>query len=462
VRRYPIGGRLAVAPDGRHAALTQNSSFVGTPSSAIAILDLRSGRVRRLVGTVPDEWIQALAYSRDGRELIGPTFTATKVWDLASGRVVDTYPGIQRSGSNPGVVVDPRGLAIVMAGGGGISAWDPESAHRLARDFRLPEIAGLVVDPRGERMAVAQYDKRVGLYDLRTGRRVAMLPPAVGPITALAFLPDGRLAIGSDNGAVAIWDAAGRSVTQRLRFADGVHALTASPDGRLLAVQRQGAGADSHVEVRELATGRTRFTRTVRFGAGPLGLGALGFADGGRELVAAGCCVGGSVVTAFDPRTGAQRYSRTPKQPVTALATSAGSRTLLLGTEDGRMALWDARTGRALSAPTRVASTPVVQVALSPDRRLALVAARDGTVGLYDAATRKPVGDRFPITAGTIPLVLFEPNGRMLIVELTDAVEWPLDLPTLRRFACQVAGRGMTRAEWRDLFPARAFRPVCR
>ena len=240
-----------------------------------------------------------------------------------------------------------------------------------------------------------------------------------------------------------------------------MRALAVSPDGRLLALQRQGAGTDSHVDVVDLAAGRTRFTRTVRFGSGPLDVGALGFADGGRVVVAAGCCLGGSVVTAFDSRTGAQLYSRTPAQPVTALVTSAHSRTLVLGTEDGRMAFWDARTGRPHSAPAKVASTPIVQIALSRDLKLVVVAARDGTVSVYDAATRKRVGDRFAVTAGTIPTVLFEPNGRMLLILYNDAVEWPLDVPTLRRFACQVAGRAMTRAEWQDLFPARPFRRIC-
>jgi hypothetical protein len=41
------------------------------------------------------------------------------------------------------------------------------------------------------------------------------------------------------------------------------------------------------------------------------------------------------------------------------------------------------------------------------------------------------------------------------------AVEWPLDRPTLQRFACRVAGRNLTREEWNDLLPDRPYRPVC-
>ena len=62
---------------------------------------------------------------------------------------------------------------------------------------------------------------------------------------------------------------------------------------------------------------------------------------------------------------------------------------------------------------------------------------------------------------GVIPAVAFEPSGRLLITELVSAIEWPLDPPTLQRFACQVAGRDLTREEWRDLLPNRPYRRVC-
>lgn len=55
----------------------------------------------------------------------------------------------------------------------------------------------------------------------------------------------------------------------------------------------------------------------------------------------------------------------------------------------------------------------------------------------------------------------FEPGGRLLITELDSAILWPLDRPTLQRFACRVAGRNLTRQEWDDLLPNRAYRRVC-
>lgn len=57
--------------------------------------------------------------------------------------------------------------------------------------------------------------------------------------------------------------------------------------------------------------------------------------------------------------------------------------------------------------------------------------------------------------------MLFEPDGRLFIMLVSNAVQWPMDVGTWERFACQVAGRTFTRQEWHDLLPNRPYRKVC-
>ena len=57
--------------------------------------------------------------------------------------------------------------------------------------------------------------------------------------------------------------------------------------------------------------------------------------------------------------------------------------------------------------------------------------------------------------------MLFEHNGRLLIELLSSAIEWPMDANTWEQFACRVAGRNLTRPEWRNVLPNRAYRPSC-
>ena len=66
IRRYPIGGRPALSPDGRTLALALNSPNPREPRASVGVLDLRSGRRRELAHDLHDEWIMSLAFTPDG------------------------------------------------------------------------------------------------------------------------------------------------------------------------------------------------------------------------------------------------------------------------------------------------------------------------------------------------------------------------------------------------------------
>jgi WD40 repeat protein len=248
---------------------------------------------------------------------------------------------------------------------------------------------------------------------------------------------------------VTIRDVPADSVVLRLRFPDPVGAVAVSPDGRRLAVLYGGIGAAGRLAVRELPSGRPLYAHTVRCGAGQ----DLEFSRDGRTLLAAGCLDGGEIATVWDAGSGAPLFST----PAIWAAFTPDSRTLAAGTADGRVVLSDARTGRQRGAAMQTARGAVAQIAISPGGRLLAVTGDDTT--LWDIASRQRVGDHFPDEPGFVQPIAFEPNGRLLF-DPTHA-EWPLDLPTLQRFACRAAGRDLTRAEWTSLLPDRPYRRVC-
>lgn len=308
-------------------------------------------------------------------------------------------------------------------------------------------------------MATSLGDGTVAVVDLRTKRLVETLPARDGAVAeGLAFLPGGRrLATGGIGASVTVWDLRSRTVVRQLRFSEPVGATAVSRDGTMVAVQRQTSGGrDSHVEVRDLRSGGTLYTHTIRFG-----LGGLSFSGDGRMLVASGCCRGGSVVNGWDARSGAQRFHRTIAQKATAFALAPDSRTLAVGTGDGHVIVLDARSGAQRGQATTVAGSEVQQIAVSPDGRLLAVSPHNGGATLWDLRSRSRLGDEFPVSPGVIPQVAFEPNGRLLLTEFGSNIEWPTDRPTLQSFACQIAGRDLARDDWKDLLPTRAYRPVC-
>ena len=167
-----------------------------------------------------------------------------------------------------------------------------------------------------------------------------------------------------------------------------------------------------------------------------------------------------AAVVAWDARSGEQRLRVPASDQANSFAVSPDSQVVAAGSNGGRVRLWDLHTGRPRGAATKVAGANVSQLAISPDGRLLAVGAFDGTATVWDLRTRTRLGDVFPVLRGLAPAVVFKPDGRLIVGEYVSAIEWPLDRPTLQRFACQVAGRDMTRAEWEDVSPT-PYRRVC-
>ena len=464
-RRFPDGGRPSLAPDGHTLALALNTSYPGDASSTVGLLDLRTGERSELAEELPDQWILELVFTPDGRRVVGAAFDGAVVWDRATGDIVERF-GRRVGDGNPGVELDGRGAVVASGGAGTLGVWDVDGGRRLGRRFEWgPSSASCganpcaVIDPRGALMATGWGDGTVALVELATGRLLERLPAVNGPrAEGLAFTAGGRrLVTGGAGGTVSIWDLPSREVVQQLRFGGPVFSTAVSPDGRSLAVTWQRKGETGmQVEVRDLPSGRRRYVRRLAHGAGD-----LAFSADGAVLVALGCCHGGSVIAAWEAGSGQPRFVRRSQGQLTTFALLPDARRLLVGNDDGGVVMWDLRTGRPTGPTTTVSSGGVSQIAVAPDGERFAVGTFDSIAALWDLRTNKRIGEAFPIERSTIPAVAFDARGQLLITELGSAILWPLDLPTLQRFACRVAGRSLTRDEWRDVLPTRPYRRVC-
>ena len=186
-RRFDIGGPFAVSPDGRQAAIAANNPDPADPTTALVMLDLRTGEQLELPAAPARTWIISLAFTPDGHKVVtGSTDAAVRVWDAASGAIPQTFTG-QLSGRNLAVVPDGR---TVVTGGesGSVAAWDLSGEQQLSRAFvwNSPDQTCLttpcfVIDPRGAVMATSQADGTVALIDIRDRKLAGTLPARTGP-----------------------------------------------------------------------------------------------------------------------------------------------------------------------------------------------------------------------------------------------------------------------------------------
>ena len=134
---------------------------------------------------------------------------------------------------------------------------------------------------------------------------------------------------------------------------------------------------------------------------------------------------------------------------------------MAVGAESGDVTWWDLDTGRPRGPATRMAGGGIAQLAVSPDRRLLAVGALDQTATVWDIRTRKRLGGAFPTAKFVIPACRLRAERPAAGHRVRHALEWPLDRASLQRFACQVAGRSLTREEWRAVLPNQPYRRVC-
>jgi WD40 repeat protein len=455
-RRFPFGGPFALSPDGHLAAVARNNANPADPSARLALLDLRTGEHRYLEDLPSSAWIIGLAFTPDSASVVGTDFGGgLNVWDLASGEIVQSFAG----GLN--VAVTPDGRTVLSEG----VAWDISGEQRLGRTFawHAPDLGCattpcFVISPDGRLMAEDLSDGTVALVELDTRRLVGTLPARSGTATdALAFVPEGRtLVTGGANGTVTFWDVDTRSVVRTYRFPDRVWSVGVSPDGEFLAVQTAPPdGSSSFVEVRDFESGDVLFRKTV-----PNGKGGLEFSSDGRVLAALGCCEAGSTIEVWDARSGEELFSPRVEGDATSIAFSPDG-LLAAGTEDGAVVLWDARDGSVVANSIQVATGSIDPISFSPDGRWFVASSVDQTTTLWDVRSHKRLGAAFPVEQGSVPVARFASEGTLVIENLADTAIWPTDLSTWVGFACEVAGRELTRAEWGELLPDRPYRPVC-
>jgi WD40 repeat protein len=147
---------------------------------------------------------------------------------------------------------------------------------------------------------------------------------------------------------------------------------------------------------------------------------------------------------------------------ISALAFSRDGKTLAAATFDGRVRLWDPRTGAARGPAWAAAVEPLLSVSFSLDGSVLATSGSDGTAALWDVGSGKQIG--VPLTGpSSPPLVAFDPTGHTLAAAFQDGTVllWDVDPASWRKRACAVAARRLTQQEWQEFLPGRPYQPSC-
>ncbi|MCC6742036.1 MAG: WD40 repeat domain-containing protein [Planctomycetia bacterium] len=256
---------IAISPDGRYLAST---GFDGK----VCIWRAETGELLHASSPEPQPG-SAVAWSTSGDRLFSAGGSSVWTWDPKGGE----RQLLRQAG--PGAV---RGLAAVpdvglLAGGTDTVAtlFSIEGGKTL-RDFEghaamVRAVAGV---PGGRAVLTAGADGRVGIWTMGDGKTRWLDSPS-GSLTSIAVAADGlRIAVGSTDAGVRIWNWQTGGLLLTIRGFDGeVTGVAFSPDGSLVAASTVGNSVrvcdTERGAQRALFRGSGGVVRAVCWGQGP-------------------------------------------------------------------------------------------------------------------------------------------------------------------------------------------------
>jgi RNA polymerase sigma factor (sigma-70 family) len=145
-----------------------------------------------------------------------------KLWDTATGNVIRELATPFKTVMMVTFSPDGKMLATKAMNEGHVCLWDVASGSLLRQlDTATKNGFRVVFSPDGRTLAIGNFfafsgmdgrDSAVSLWEVATGRERARFLGEWHRAYALAFSPDGmRLASGSDDGTILIWDVTGRA-----------------------------------------------------------------------------------------------------------------------------------------------------------------------------------------------------------------------------------------------------------
>jgi WD40 repeat protein/DNA-binding SARP family transcriptional activator len=466
VGRLNEGGAAAVSRNGDLAAFGHADGSI-----ALAGLKGRKSRPKPMQGRMSGP-IESLEFSRGG-EILASTAAdgSVAVWDVPTATLREAFTGHTAAAADP--VFSPNGERLYAGSADrSVIVWDVRGAHRLGRPFRFEPIAGQVaktptpvrgastavaVSPDGSQFATSPAPGRITVWRSRDEAVVGELRGPVGFVNSLAFSHDGGLlaAVGRSPNIV-LWSVRRRKIVRVLRQPVRVHprnklfasAVAFAPDDRLVA-----SAANDGLQVFAWRTGRL-------VGAAQVGAATsdLTFSADGRLLAVA---ADNSEITVWDVRRRRPVRAFVDGNSVSALRFEPRGTTIAAGDDLGNVKFWDAATGRPLPQHLSGQNGATDSLSFDPSHNRLMTTSTDGDTRLWDLTTEKPIGAPLPGSFGGRGT--FFPSGHRLIAVTGSGtgIIWNVDPASWSRWACRVARRNLTPAEWHNFLPSVAYRKVC-
>ncbi|MBN1508053.1 MAG: protein kinase [Sedimentisphaerales bacterium] len=311
----------------------------------------------------------SVAYSPDGKALgvAGQIQEFVEIWDVPSRRRIKT---IQPKEGHL-VAFSPRGDLLATDAGNRIRLWRADTWDSVTERTLDGEVAFLKFSPDGSRLAAMVIPDEIIVWELDQWRVVCQI---------------------HDVGWFRYWN--------------GV--LDFSPDGTAIVI----GVADGHLQVVDLARGKTRFNIPE---AHPESIVSVAWSPDG-SIIASGSGWLGGPIKSWEAASGRELEPLEGHTSwISELVFSTDGQCLYSASGDQTVRIWDVGQHQCL-ATLRGSRHEVLGLALSPDGTTLASGCKDGVVSFWSALPRTDEKQPRLIRLGQYSWPAFAPDGRILAV----------------------------------------------
>lgn len=293
------------------------------------------------------------------------------------------------------LLASPGGNVVAVNGGSKdqpeMGFWTIPGGKLLSSSRTDAAIRHAAISLDGKLVAVANDGGDALILDAATGKIVRSWKQNRGQARALAFAPDGRLAVGLESGAVLLWDTS-KPLTARLDLPlkDSVSALLFTPDGKRLLT-----AADGTVRVWDVGSGKQTHA-TAEWDRGRRGLATS--ADGKLFAIARI-----NSISINDLATGKEvRRIHFEKREVADVAFTPDGKSIAIVTNPiladdpsglGDVRVFDLSTGKSI-ATLGAPHSFLLRLAVTPNGKYLLAGGHDGFVHVWERSSVAVVGEK--------------------------------------------------------------------
>ncbi len=406
-----------------------------------------------------NDWIRGLTFDPSGNLLVSASADqSVKFWSVAPNQSIPAPIQISQA-EVWSVGFSPDGQFVVSTDGDDVVLLklrsDQFETSLLVNDIAINLNSHLLAVASGGPTQDDGIDA-ISIWDITENQQVAQLTEHAGPVTSVAFSPDGAwLASGSADQTIILWETVNYQPQKRMVVStlaqNPVWSVAFSPDGQLLV----SASEDGQVIFWDVAIGQPIGDRLIGHTGGVL---ALAFSPDGKMLATAGH---DKTIRLWDVDTReliATLEGHTDS--VLSLAFSPDGRTLASGSRDNTIRLW---TLSSRSAELLIGHINwVTDLAFTDDGDQLVSSGRDGRIIWWDVASRSMLGQPFEQEDQWFTSLVFdEITHQVISANRMGAVQfWRTGITTWMSDACRIAHRNLSEHEQQQFF-GRPIPPTC-